>query len=460
MPSTIPQTLLSPAELAYLHSSLSAQPQPIRPDLRSPTQFRPLTAETDVLPGANGSARVCYADGGEAVVGVKAEVVKGDGGGDYGTPVQQGDVEGRTGEGESMEVDEEGVGEVPRSEGDEGDNTRDPTLRAASRKNRRSRHANRTEQHADAASRQPRIDVTIDIPNQRDDDPLPSLLTSILTESLLASSSSNASTTSSPSLTSRLRISSTHHFHLHIDILLLSPPQSYPLPLLSLTLHLALLSTRLPRNVATNVEEDDPVWDDDWEAAVPLYPTSQALTQHPRGAGSKADTFGNIRDEGKPPITLLAITCGANVLFDPSAPELAVADSVLAISLAVPPPSSSHPHRNSNNREEQTEPNQPLRLISLRTISPPSRLTPLPSSGPGDILAEGATSLQGSAENGNAEVERNEAAAGTWVPKRGGVGRKVLGKAVDMAVRPDGVGWDVIRGVGGFIGGGDDVFVD
>lgn len=65
--------LLSPAELAYLHSTLSLSP-PIRPDGRTPTQFRPLTAETAILPGTNGSARICFADGTEAIVGVKAEV--------------------------------------------------------------------------------------------------------------------------------------------------------------------------------------------------------------------------------------------------------------------------------------------------------------------------------------------------------------------------------------------------
>ena len=69
------QLLLSPAELAYLQSSLSLHP-PIRPDGRSPMQFRPLTAETGILPGTNGSARVCLADGTEAIVGVKAEMEK------------------------------------------------------------------------------------------------------------------------------------------------------------------------------------------------------------------------------------------------------------------------------------------------------------------------------------------------------------------------------------------------
>ena len=73
---SVQQLLLSPAELSYLQTSLSITPSPIRPDGRTPTQFRPLVAETGILPGTNGSARVCFADGSEAIVGVKAEVEK------------------------------------------------------------------------------------------------------------------------------------------------------------------------------------------------------------------------------------------------------------------------------------------------------------------------------------------------------------------------------------------------
>lgn len=65
---------LSPAELSYLYTSLSLPKTPIRPDGRSPTQFRPLTAESNILPGTNGSARIGFADGTQAIVGVKAEV--------------------------------------------------------------------------------------------------------------------------------------------------------------------------------------------------------------------------------------------------------------------------------------------------------------------------------------------------------------------------------------------------
>lgn len=67
---------LSPAELSYLYTSLSLPQTPIRPDGRSPTQFRPLSAECNILPGANGSARIGFADGTQAIVGVKAEVEK------------------------------------------------------------------------------------------------------------------------------------------------------------------------------------------------------------------------------------------------------------------------------------------------------------------------------------------------------------------------------------------------
>lgn len=101
LPSTTSTSLspLSPAELAYLHTSLSLHP-PIRSDARLATQFRPLSAEADVLPGCNGSARVCLADGTEAVVGVKAEVERSrpEGSGEGWGGVEDGEDDGDTGE--------------------------------------------------------------------------------------------------------------------------------------------------------------------------------------------------------------------------------------------------------------------------------------------------------------------------------------------------------------------------
>ncbi|EWC47668.1 hypothetical protein DRE_03288 [Drechslerella stenobrocha 248] len=70
-----PPTPLSPPELSYLYTSLTLSP-PIRPDLRAPSQFRPIVAECSFLPHCNGSARICMAEAGECIVGIKAEVEK------------------------------------------------------------------------------------------------------------------------------------------------------------------------------------------------------------------------------------------------------------------------------------------------------------------------------------------------------------------------------------------------
>lgn len=147
---------LSPAELSYLHTSLSQHP-PIRPDGRSQTDFRSLTAESDILPNANGSARICFADGTEAIVGVKVEVEKSQ------SP------------------------QTSRKDGltaDEGD---------------------------DAEQRRGRdewLEVVINIPGTRDDDTLSAFLAALLSESVLADRA----------LKDRLVINSRFHWRLYIDV--------------------------------------------------------------------------------------------------------------------------------------------------------------------------------------------------------------------------------------------------
>ena len=163
---------LSPAELSYLHTSLSQTP-PIRPDGRSPTQFRPLVAETDILPSANGSARICFADGTEAVVGIKAEVEKSSGfGRDYaGETEQDGSKNLGTAGGADVEMGDAGKGEKEKG--------RDAWL-----------------------------EVQIEMPGYRDDDGLPVFLGAMLRESLLATSS----------LKDRLYINRRFHWRLYIDV--------------------------------------------------------------------------------------------------------------------------------------------------------------------------------------------------------------------------------------------------
>ncbi|KAF2461108.1 hypothetical protein BDY21DRAFT_138960 [Lineolata rhizophorae] len=169
-PPSAQQLLLSPAELAYLRSSLALSP-PLRPDGRSPTQFRPLVAETDVLPSANGSARVCFADGTEAVVGVKAEV--------------EGAVMGAAaGGGEATTAGSVMAGWEMHGQGAED------------------------EEEAKARGEDAWVEMSVDMPGFRDDDALPTFVAQMLTEALLAGGA----------LQSRLRINSRWHWKLYIDV--------------------------------------------------------------------------------------------------------------------------------------------------------------------------------------------------------------------------------------------------
>jgi hypothetical protein len=162
---------LSPAELSYLHKSLSQTP-PIRPDGRSPTQFRPLVAESEILPSANGSARICFADGTEAVVGIKAEVEKSAGyGRDYAGETEKDNGLGTAG---GAEIEMGGMGQ-----GDEGRKGRDAW-----------------------------VEVQIEMAGYRDDDPLPVFLGAMLRESLLATEG----------LKDRLYINRRFHWRLYIDV--------------------------------------------------------------------------------------------------------------------------------------------------------------------------------------------------------------------------------------------------
>jgi exosome complex component RRP42 len=162
MPPQAPQqVLLSPAELSYLYTSLASTP-PIRPDGRTATQFRPLIAETDILPGTNGSARICFADGTEAIVGVKAEVEK--------TRLSYSDYREDDGGGEG------GDGEVEERREKRGSNEW--------------------------------VDLNVEIPGFRDDDSMPVFLAALLSEALLADGV----------VVERLRINRRFHWKVYLDV--------------------------------------------------------------------------------------------------------------------------------------------------------------------------------------------------------------------------------------------------
>ncbi|KIW06550.1 uncharacterized protein PV09_02980 [Verruconis gallopava] len=353
------QFLLSPAELSFLHSSLSLVP-PIRPDGRSPTQFRPLVAESGILPAANGSARVCFADGTEAIVGVKAEVEK--------SSVRPG-----------------ALGDLIADEAEDDDDVAEDNGNGKQ-----------------GAGESGWVELSIEVPGYRDDDALPIFLSAMLTEALVADGR----------LKDRLWINRRFHWKLSIDILLLSAPLTYPLPLLSITTHLALLSARLPKLISEG--DEDPLFDDDWDASTYLYPLN-----------AKGERMF------RPAITLLVMSVGPNFIFDPSKEELAVADGVLAVSAGMTEAAS-------------LQSGTKLRLLSLRTIDPPSRLSPPGLPNALNHIAMGTAPLPPLEAFAAREATQD---MGVWNPPRGGIKRQVVAQIVKAVLEPGGVAEEVMEGL-------------
>ncbi|KAI1480767.1 ribosomal protein S5 domain 2-type protein [Daldinia eschscholtzii] len=379
--ATAQHLLLSPAELAYLHSSLSLTP-PVRPDGRTATQFRPLTAETGVLPAANGSARVCFADGTEAVVGVKAEVEK-----RKVLPLSKGVYY------ENKELRRKGGDEQEQIQENDGDDA--------------------------VSGENDWVEITVEIPGYRDDDSSTVFLATMLSEALLADGE----------FTKKLWINRRFHWKLYIDIILISPPLSYPLPLLSLTTHLALLSTRLPR--LKSEADEDPMFDDDWDASHFIYPRQSSDTT--------SATVGS-----RPPVTLLVMAVGDNIIFDPSKEELAVADSALAVSVGE---RNAPVDEASETMDVDGEPQtgRQLRLLSVRTIDPPSRLT-----APGVPNAVNAAAWgQGGpvAKDPGARAAEIDDVEGVWKAPRGGTKVAILGAMVQKVLEKGGIAEEVLDGL-------------
>lgn len=188
--ATAQHLLLSPAELAYLHSSLSLQP-PIRPDGRTPDQFRPLTAETGILPGTNGSARVCFADGTEAIVGVKAEVER-----TARSPVDA-----------YLDEDEEKRRTRKRRKAERGEPIQQDAM---SEDEDEDGNAQGGGDEAASAIRGSSdwVEMTVEIPNQRDDDSNTIFLATMLSEALLADGQ----------FTKKLWINRRFHWKLYLDV--------------------------------------------------------------------------------------------------------------------------------------------------------------------------------------------------------------------------------------------------
>ncbi|ETN37690.1 uncharacterized protein HMPREF1541_07313 [Cyphellophora europaea CBS 101466] len=302
---------------------------PIRSDSRSSTDFRALSAETGVLPLTNGSAHVSFSDGSEAIVGVKLEI-------------------------------EKTTSLAPTTDSAPGPN-----------------------ESGFISKTSPKwISLSLTLPSLRDDDPSLIYLEEMLREPLMHTS-----------LASKLIINSRFHWHIYIDVLLISPHglSAYPLPLLSMATHLALRETRTPRLKSEG--EEDPIADDDWMASTHLYPSNSAE---------------------RPPVTLLVAAVGDNVLFDPSHEELKVADAIIAISVG----------------QEGSE--EGWKILATRMIDTPARDT-----------------MKGVPKDGEPDQQMTMEVQGVWRPKVGGIKRNVLKNIVKL-VLSGGVAQDVMRGLDKF----------
>jgi exosome complex component RRP42 len=189
---------------------------------------------------------------------------------------------------------------------------------------------------------------------------------------------------------------------------------------LSLTTHLALLATRLPKLKSEG--DEDPLFDDDWAASTYLYPRKSS------------------RSIARPPVTLLVMAVGSNIIFDPAKEELAVADVALAVSVGESPTPAS---TGKDAMDVDSDRGHNLRLLSIRTVDPPSRLTP-PGVSNAANSAYGANVQQKQPE---ARAVETDAVPGVWKAPRGGAKVAVMAQLIQKVLEKGGIASEVLDGL-------------
>lgn len=136
------------------------------------------------------------------------------------------------------------------------------------------------------------------------------------------------------------------------------------------------------------------------------------------------------------------MSVGDNIVFDPNKEELAVADVVLAVSVSEMPRELSESEEGS--MDVDSKPLRKLTLRSIRTIDPPSRLTPpgLPNFLNTATGGVAPTSLE-------QEVTQRESGQteGVWQAPRGGAKRKMIAAMIGKVMEKGGVAEEVLDGL-------------
>lgn len=173
------------------------------------------------------------------------------------------------------------------------------------------------------------------------------------------------------------------------------------------------------------------MFDDDWAAAQLIYPR-----------GSDAPTTASSR----PPITLLVMAVGDNIIFDPSKEELAVADCALAVSVGERNVTEDDPEGAMGmDVDGEARSSSQLRLLSVRTIDPPSRLT---APGVPNAVNAAAWGQNGpAAKDPGAKAVEMENVEGVWKAPRGGSKVAMLGAMVQKVLEKGGIADEVLEGL-------------
>lgn len=163
------------------------------------------------------------------------------------------------------------------------------------------------------------------------------------------------------------------------------------------------------------------MFDDDWEASTFLYPR--------HSAGCRA----------RPPITLLVVAIGNNIIFDPAKEELAVAETGLAVSVSAVRTEKATDKATSKSDHE-------LRLLSIRTVDPPSRLTP-----PGIPNSQNTTTANHTGGQSVPKQGHDQALAvdGVWKAPLGGTKYEVMDRIINTVLTKGGVIEEVLVGLEG-----------
>ncbi len=155
---------------------------------------------------------------------------------------------------------------------------------------------------------------------------------------------------------------------------------------------------------------------------------------------------------------------GDNVIFDPSKEELAVADCALAVSVGdadVEVDNKAETTMMDVDVEAKAEAKaggaRVLRLLSVRTIDPPSRLTApgVPNAVNAAAWGQGATTTTTGAAAATAKETGLRAAAetadveGVWKAPRGGSKISVMSSMVEKILEKGGVADEVLEGLDG-----------